>query len=659
MAEPIIAEKYMLIRHIGGGGMGQIWETEDLRLQRRVALKLMSAEHVQSPESRARFEREATAIAQLRNQHVVHIYDYGIDRGIDEERPYIAMELLEGEDLQRRLDHVRRLPLRAVASIVTQAARGLAAAHAAGIVHRDLKPGNVFLARTEADEVVKLLDFGVVTMLSRTDDLRLTGGGGLIGTPTYMSPEQMRGSLVDHRSDLWSLGVLAYCALTGELPFAAQTLAALVMGICTEPFPPPSSLVPELSPELDRFFERALAKDPTQRFRSAREMAAAFAALAAGNERRPAKILIADDEPDVSTLIKQCFRRQIREGIYNFVFAEDGEGALAALRSHPDIDVILTDINMPRMDGLTLLAHIGDVTPHARAVVVSAYGDMQNIRTAMNRGAFDFLVKPIALNDLELTIEKTLKQVRELRDNSRSNRENDLLRTFASPLAVERLRSPDGFGACEVAEGTVAFLDLAGFHDAVRGKRAEETVRMLNANLDVIALELSMRGGMVDRFLGDCVMALFRGPDHVARALDACLVVRAQLETLARRAGETSAFVPGISIGVATGELIIAEVGSRSCRRLDCTVLGEVVSVAAQLQAAAERNQILVSGDVHAKAAGFQCAPRGQRAFVGATGPVEVFEILGRATAAQGAAAGAQGDIPTLEIRSSRATSAS
>ncbi|WP_434048610.1 MULTISPECIES: protein kinase domain-containing protein [Sorangium] len=659
MAEPIIAGKYMLIRHIGGGGMGQIWESQDLRLQRRVALKLMSAEHVESPESCARFDREAKSIAQLRNQHVVHIYDYGIDHGLDEERPYIAMELLEGEDLQRRIDRVRRLPLPAVASIVTQAARGLAAAHAAGIVHRDLKPGNVFLARTEAEEVVKLLDFGVVTMLSKSDDLRLTGGGGLIGTPTYMSPEQMRGAVVDHRSDLWSLGVLAYCALTGELPFTAKTLGGLVVGICTEPFPPASSLVPGLSPELDRFFERALAKDPTQRFRSAREMAAAFAALAAGNERRPAKILIADDEPDVSALIKQCFRRQIREGIYSFVFAEDGESALAELRNHPDTDVVLTDINMPRMDGLTLLPHIGDVTPHARAVVVSAYGDMQNIRTAMNRGAFDFLVKPIDFKDLELTIEKTLKQVRELRDNSRSSRENDLLRTFASPLAVERLRCPDGFGACEVAEGTVAFLDLAGFHDAARGKRSEETVRMLNANLDVIALELSMRGGMIDRFLGDCVMALFRGPTHVASALDACLVVRAQLETLARRAGETSAFVPGISVGVATGELIIAELGSRSCRRLDCTVLGEVVSVAAQLQAAAGRNEILVSGEVHTKATGFQCAPRGQRAFVGARGPVQVFEVLGRGPAAQGSVGAGQGDVATLEIRSSRATSPS
>ncbi|KYF70923.1 protein kinase domain-containing protein [Sorangium cellulosum] len=659
MAEPIIAGKYMLIRHIGGGGMGQIWESQDLRLQRRIALKLMSAEHVESPESCARFDREAKSIAQLRNQHVVHIYDYGIDHGLDEERPYIAMELLEGEDLQRRIDRVRRLPLPAVASIVTQAARGLAAAHAAGIVHRDLKPGNVFLARTEAEEVVKLLDFGVVTMLSKSDDLRLTGGGGLIGTPTYMSPEQMRGAVVDHRSDLWSLGVLAYCALTGELPFTAKTLGGLVVGICTEPFPPASSLVPGLSPELDRFFERALAKDPTQRFRSAREMAAAFAALAAGNERRPAKILIADDEPDVSALIKQCFRRQIREGIYNFVFAEDGESALAELRNHPDTDVVLTDINMPRMDGLTLLPHIGDVTPHARAVVVSAYGDMQNIRTAMNRGAFDFLVKPIDFKDLELTIEKTLKQVRELRDNSRSSRENDLLRTFASPLAVERLRCPDGFGACEVAEGTVAFLDLAGFHDAARGKRSEETVRMLNANLDVIALELSMRGGMIDRFLGDCVMALFRGPTHVASALDACLVVRAQLETLARRAGETSAFVPGISVGVATGELIIAELGSRSCRRLDCTVLGEVVSVAAQLQAAAGRNEILVSGEVHTKATGFQCAPRGQRAFVGARGPVQVFEVLGRGPAAQGSVGAGQGDVATLEIRSSRATSPS
>ena len=249
MSHRLIAGKYELVRQIGRGAMGYIWEALDLHLRRRVALKLMSPDHVASHTARTRFDREAKAIAQLKNQHVVQIYDYGIDEG----SPYIVMELLEGEDFESRLERIERMPLGALVPIVTQASMGLAAAHAKGIVHRDFKPANVFMARGEADETVKILDFGVVSMLTNEDDptedeLHLTTAGSIVGTPHYMSPEQIRCGSVDLRSDLWSLAVLAYRALTGQHPFPGRWLGMLMVRICTDPFPPPSSILQELSP---------------------------------------------------------------------------------------------------------------------------------------------------------------------------------------------------------------------------------------------------------------------------------------------------------------------------------------------------------------------------------------------------------------------------
>jgi serine/threonine protein kinase/class 3 adenylate cyclase len=628
MSTDIIAGKYQLIREIGRGAMGEIWEAQDLHLRRRVALKLMSPELMASGTARARFDREARAIAQLHNPHVVQIYDYGIDG----RSPYIVMELLEGEDLESRLARIQRIPLAALVPIVTQAALALGAAHTKGIVHRDFKPANVYMARSEAGETVKILDFGVVSMLGvggepQEDDLHLTASGSLIGTPLYMSPEQIRSSPTDHRSDLWSLAVLAYRALVGQTPFSGQWLGMLMVRICTDPFPPPSSVVTGLPADVDRFFERALAKDPERRFASAKEMASAFAALAERREGGPAKILVVDDEPDVQVLIQQRFRAQIRRSVYQFVFASNGEHALQQLRAHPDVGVVLTDINMPVMDGLTFLSRVGDVNALARTIIVSAYGDMQNIRTAMNRGAFDFLVKPIDFKDLEVTIEKTLRHVKDLKSHARSNEENNVLRMFVSPSLVDRLRSSTPFGAIDTWQGTVVLIDVVGFYARSRELGPDERVQTLNANFEVIVPAITNRGGVVDKFLGDAVVALFRGDDHVTRALEASLDLRLQLRTLALRAGEDSPFGLGVAIGVATGEMLSGEVGSKAFGRLDYTVLGEVPRAAALLQAAAGRNKILIDRATFERGAGFRCAP----VSTAISGEIEAFELLRRA----------------------------
>ena len=648
----IVGGKYTLERELARGGMGAVWAAFDASLRRRVALKLMSPDHVASPGARSRFEREAMAIAQLQSPHVVQIYDYGIDEALTGDAakapsplaestpvpsgdtpsppsadasgvastaappapsPYIVMELLDGEDLQSRLTRLGRLPLSAAVPIVNQVAKALAAAHATGIVHRDIKPANIFLARHDHDESVKVLDFGVAAMVSSLSGTEnaVTRAGGVVGTPHYMSPEQVRGAKgVDFRSDLWSLAVVAYRAVTGRLPFEAEAFGELLIEICTDPVPPPSRLgaAPELGAEADGFFERALARDPAKRFGSAREMAGAFAQLAAvdgSRAERPTRILVVDDEPDVALLMKQRFRQQIRKGLFEFVFAGDGEAALEQMRVHQDIEIALTDINMPGMDGLTFLRRAGELNPLVKVVVVSAYSDMSNIREAMNRGAFDFLVKPIDFRDLEVTIDKTVKHARELRRTQRSSEENSLLRMFVNAGILERLLpsviGAGGTGAAlvnpnETIEATVAFIDVNGFTPLTRSETADHALRTLNANFEIIVPEITARRGVVDKFVGDAVMALFRDEGHLERALDACLAARRALAEMAARTGDHSPYTHGVAVGVDSGPMICGNVGSRVVSRLDYTVLGDVVNTAARLQRSPlAQGRILVS----------------------------------------------------------------
>jgi serine/threonine protein kinase/class 3 adenylate cyclase len=633
MPERIIGGRYGLEREIGRGGMGTIWIAYDDQLRRRVALKLMHPAQMVSTISRTRFEREAMAVAQIRNPHVIQVYDYGIDEGA----PYIVMELLEGEDLDARLSRHSKLPFAAVVRMITQAAKALAAAHATGIIHRDLKPANIFLARSEAEEVVKILDFGVAAILSSLrgeTSVDATRGGTLLGTPHYMSPEQARSSKhVDHRSDVWSLAVVAYRSLTGQHPFTSASVGDLLVRLCSDPAPPLTSLAPELPPEVDAFFERALAKDPEQRFQSAREFGAAFAALAdAGQPDRPRKILVVDDEPDMALLVKQRFRQQIRRSIYEFVFATDGESALEQLRRHGDIDIVLTDINMPGMDGLTFLMHVGEVSPLVKVIMVSAYGDMLNIRQAMNRGAFDFLVKPIDFKDLEITIDKTLKHVHEVKRTIRSTEENSILRMFVNSGIIERLlpslRERSGLSS-EAVIATVAFIDVYGFASAIQRMAPEAVVRMLNENFDIIVPEVTARSGIVDKFIGDAVMAVFRGKDHLARALDACLAVRAQISAMAEITSDPSPYAHGVTMGVGSGELISGSIGSKMLSRMDYTVLGDPVRAAAHLQSIAGKGQILIGESLYqAVKSSFECEQIEPSPAPGGKEPGSVYNVL-------------------------------
>jgi serine/threonine-protein kinase len=277
----VIAGKFRLERCIGYGAMGSVWGARHLALDAPVAVKFMSPTLINSPMAVTRFEREARAAAQIRSPHVVQVLDHGVDEGM----PFIVMEWLEGEDLGVRLRRVGRLSLDDAAVIVTQAAKALQAAHEAGIIHRDLKPGNIFLSKSHGDEIVKLLDFGVAKMKDpgASSDANATATEALIGTPNFMSPEQARSAKhLDHRTDIWSLGIIIYFAITGQMPFVGESMGDVIVRVCTQPLPPPSTVALDLPPVVDWFFQRACARDPDQRFQSAMDMANAFAALAKG-----------------------------------------------------------------------------------------------------------------------------------------------------------------------------------------------------------------------------------------------------------------------------------------------------------------------------------------------------------------------------------------
>jgi serine/threonine protein kinase/class 3 adenylate cyclase len=630
MSERLIGGRYSLERQIARGGMGTIWLALDEQLQRHVVVKLVAEHRVSSTDARRRFAQEAKAVARLHHPHVVQIHDYGVDGDV----PFIVMERLDGEDLEALVERRKRLSPATVAPWLHQVARALSVAHASGIVHRDLKPANLFLARIDGEEMIKVLDFGLALMDSTAD--ASPQDKVLVGTPRYMSPEQMRGQRgLDYHADLWALSVVLYRLLTGQFPFSVDALQALRTGSSAPSPIPASSVAPELGPEVDAFFAQALSPDLSRRFPSAGELAAAFSArVVAGKTARAAKILVVDDEPDMALVIQHRFQKQLEQSVYEFLFAANGEEALEQLRQHPDTAVVLSDLNMPKMDGLTFLSRVGEVHPLVKVIIVSAYSDMSNIRTAMNRGAFDFVVKPINFQDLRTTLEKTLKHVEELRRMLRSTEENDLLRMFVHSGVVERVlstvRATPGV-AGERVEATVAFFGLRDFSQVLREEQPEAALRRLNANFEVIVPELISRGGVVDKFVGDTLMAVFRGPGHLGRALDACLSARQQLRAMAFRSGEKSPYTHGVCVGVASGEVLSGSVGAKALRRLDYTVLGPVVNTAGWLATVASRDQILIPEELRGRLdPTFECTVAGTRQLPGQSASSAVLEVVCR-----------------------------
>ena len=278
-----LAGKYRLVRKLGSGGMCDVFEAEHVNLRQAVAVKILKPELAADEDAVARFAREAQAAAKLRSHNVAKVFDVDALEG---GQPYITMELLVGHDLGTELGKRGSLPVELAVDYTRQAANGIAEAHALGIVHRDLKPENLFL--TDLGELtdrklLKILDFGIAKNVSESQR-RLTAPDAVFGTVDYMSPEQIRSaSTVDHRTDIWSLGVILYELLTGRTPFAGDARSVIAQ-IVSDPVRPPSRFVPTLPPELVAIVMKALAKDLDHRFQSANELLEALTPFAAQME---------------------------------------------------------------------------------------------------------------------------------------------------------------------------------------------------------------------------------------------------------------------------------------------------------------------------------------------------------------------------------------
>ena len=343
------------------------------------------------------------------------------------------------------------------------------------------------------------------------------------------------------------------------------------------------------------------------------------------------KILVVDDETDLEVLIKQKFRQKIRDHQYEFVFAVNGKHALEQLEQHTDVDVVLSDINMPEMDGLTLLTKINEQNTLLKSVIVSAYGDMENIRTAMNRGAFDFITKPVNFEDLELTMEKTIKHVNTMRETMKAIKENNILKMYVDETVLNFMGGQEFESSLmknETLDASIAFIDICSFTSISENESADIVVKLLNKYFDVMVKEIIAQNGFVDKFIGDAVMAVFRGEYHLDRAIDACLAVRKKIEELPNES-ENIFFAPKVSIGINSGEMISGNIGSASLRRLDYTVIGDAVNIAQRLQSVAGEGQIVISEEAFQKVKeSFNCKKVGEAVLKNKTLPVMLYEVL-------------------------------
>lgn len=354
-----------------------------------------------------------------------------------------------------------------------------------------------------------------------------------------------------------------------------------------------------------------------------------------------ATILFVDDEPDLEALILQKFRKQIRDGQIDIMFARDGLDALASLEQNPHVDMVVSDINMPRMDGLSLLAKLQEAEEKKSTIIVSAYGDMSNIRTAMNRGAFDFLTKPIDFADLEATIEKTIRHVEMLRDVRRRQMEAErahaaLSRHFSPELAKRLAASGDGEGI-EVQWRDVAtiFTDITGFTSLVESAPPETLGKLLNEYVGGMTEIVFEHEGTVAKIIGDAIQVLFNAPgdqpDYATRAVACAHELDAWAQDFRARQSAMGVTFGATRIGIHAGPALVGNFGGN--RFFDYTAYGDSINIAARLEAANKHlgTRICVSGSVAEAADNFKGRAVGDLMLRGRSEPLRAFEPLPQA----------------------------
>ena len=351
-----------------------------------------------------------------------------------------------------------------------------------------------------------------------------------------------------------------------------------------------------------------------------------------------AQILVVDDEPDMKALVLQKFRHQIRDGAINFLFAADGVEALAMMEANRDIDMVVADINMPRMDGLTLLQKLREVTENISTIIVSAYGDMANIRTAMNRGAFDFLTKPIDFSDFETTITKTLRHIEVLRQarqrQAAAERAHASLSRYFSPSLAQRLANDTaaidlGGHRREVA---MLFTDIANFTTLVETLEPDVLGPLLNEYVVGMTDVVFAYDGTVTKIVGDAIHVLFGAPgeqpDHAARAVACALALDEYAQAFRERWRQKGIALGVTRIGAHAGPAIVGNFGGG--RFFDYTAYGDTINVASRLEAVNKQlgTRVCVSAALAARMSEFRGRPVGDLILRGRTEALRAFEPL-------------------------------
>ncbi|MFK4509065.1 adenylate/guanylate cyclase domain-containing protein [Bradyrhizobium daqingense] len=354
-----------------------------------------------------------------------------------------------------------------------------------------------------------------------------------------------------------------------------------------------------------------------------------------------ATILFVDDEPDLEALILQKFRRQIRDGLIDIKFARDGLEAMQSLEQNPHVDMVVSDINMPRMDGLSLLAKLQEAEDKKSTIIVSAYGDMSNIRTAMNRGAFDFLTKPIDFADLEATIDKTIRHVEMLREVRRRQAEAErahaaLSRHFSPQLAKRLAAGGEGEGIeVQWREVATIFTDITGFTSLVESAPPETLGALLNEYVGGMTEIVFAHEGTVAKIIGDAIQVLFNAPgdqpDFATRAVSCAHDLDAWAQDFCVRQKARGVSFGTTRIGIHAGPALVGNFGGN--RFFDYTAYGDSINIAARLEAANKHlgTRICVSASVAKSAENFQGRPIGELMLRGRSEPLRAFEPLPQA----------------------------
>ncbi|MCK1382766.1 adenylate/guanylate cyclase domain-containing protein [Bradyrhizobium sp. 21] len=354
-----------------------------------------------------------------------------------------------------------------------------------------------------------------------------------------------------------------------------------------------------------------------------------------------ATILFVDDEPDLEALVLQKFRRQIRDGLVTIMFARDGLEALQSLEQNPHVDMVVSDINMPRMDGLSLLAKLQEAEDKKSTIIVSAYGDMSNIRTAMNRGAFDFLTKPIDFADLEMTIQKTIRHIEMLREVRRrqaeAERAHASLSRFFSPEIARRLAADVEGNGMEVQWRDVAtiFTDITGFTSLVETAPPETLGELLNEYVGGMTEIVFAHEGTVAKIIGDAIQVLFNAPgdqpDYATRAVACAHDLDAWAQDFCARWKARGVNFGTTRIGIHAGPALVGNFGGN--RFFDYTAYGDSINIAARLEAANKHlgTRICVSASVAKAAESFQGRPVGELMLRGRSESLRAFEPLAQA----------------------------